>query len=318
MCTCVTLKTEDFYFGRNLDLEYHYNESVVITPRNFLFRFSDCHYGFIGIATLYDNYPLYYDGTNEKGLSVAGLNFPENAFYGESIPDKINLAPFEFIPWLLSSFDSVENALPSLEKLNLIDTPFSEKFPNSPLHWMISDKHKCVTLEPTKSGVKIYENPIGVLTNNPTFDIQMFNLNNYASLTNSAPDTFFAGKFPINQYSQGLGGLGLPGDLSSMSRFVRAAFTKLNSVCGISEEESVSQFFHILSSVAHARGTVKVGDKDEITIYSSCCNADKGIYYYTTYENQRISCVDMFKENLNSSRIMSYPIIDKQDFLRQN
>ena len=318
MCTAITMKTKDFYFGRNLDLEYHYNESVVITPRNFIFDFSHSHHAIIGMATIENGYPLYYDATNEKGLSVAGLHFPENAFYGVEKPDKINIAPFEFIPWLLCTFDSVNSAVPALKKLNFVNRAFNENFPSSPLHWIISDKNKCITLEPLADGVKIYENPIGILTNNPTFDIQMFNLNNYSGLTSKSSDMLFAEKFPLNQYSRGLGGLGLPGDLSSMSRFVRAAFTKLNSACENDEEESVSQFFHILSCVAHTRGTVKVNGKDEITVYSSCCNTDKGIYYYTTYENQRISCIDMFRENINSNEIISYPPIKKQDILGQN
>lgn len=323
MCTAITFKTKDFYFGRNLDLEYHYNESVVITPRRFPFKFTDCeesvnHYSIIGMAIIEDEYPLYYDGTNEKGLSVAGLHFPENAFYGEYENSSINIAPFEFIPWLLSNFESVKQALPVLKKLNFVNIPFSKKFPPSPLHWIISDKEQSITLEPQKNGIKIYENTLGVLTNNPTFDIQMLNLSHYTGLTASQPQNIFAGQIPVELYSRGLGGLGLPGDLSSMSRFVRAAFTKTLSVCGDSEQDSITQFFHILSSVAHTRGTVNVAGKDEITVYSSCCNTEKGIYYYTTYENQRISAVDMFRENLEENILFSYPLVCHQDILIKN
>lgn len=323
MCTAITLKTKNFYFGRNLDLEYHYNESVVVTPRRYPFKFTDneeCtnHNAIIGIATVEDGYPLYYDGTNEKGLSVAGLHFPGNAFYSEYDSSSVNVAPFEFIPWLLSCFDSVKQALPVLEKLNLVNIPFSKKFPSSPLHWIISDKEQSITLEPQKDRIKIFKNTIGVLTNNPTFDFQMLNLSHYTNLSASQPPNVFAEQIPVELYSRGLGGLGLPGDLSSMSRFVRAAFTKTLSVCDDNEQDSVTRFFHILSSVAHTRGTVKVDGKNEITVYSSCCNAEKGIYYYTTYENQRISAVDMFRENLNESTVFSYPLMCRQDIFMQN
>ena len=116
-----------------------------------------------------------------------------------------------------------------------------------------------------------------------------------------------------------MGALGLPGDLSSASRFVKAAFTKLNSFSGDSESESISQFFHILGSVAQQRGCVHMGNSEyEITIYTSCCNTDKGIYYYTTYENSQISAVDMHKEHLDSQELISYPLIKGQQIRMQN
>ncbi len=116
-----------------------------------------------------------------------------------------------------------------------------------------------------------------------------------------------------------MGAMGLPGDLSSASRFVKAAFTKLNSRCGSSEAESVSQFFHILKSVEQQRGCVHMGEgKYEITIYSSCCNADKGIYYYNTYDNSQITAVDMRRENLEGSELIAYPVLKEQNILMQN
>ena len=116
-----------------------------------------------------------------------------------------------------------------------------------------------------------------------------------------------------------MGAMGLPGDLSSASRFVKATFTKMNSVSGDSESESISQFFHILGSVEQQRGCVYMGDnKYEITIYSSCCNTDKGIYYYTTYENSQITGVDMYKENLETDKLIMYPLIPGQQIKMQN
>ena len=324
MCTAATYTTKDHYFGRNLDLEFSYNETVTVTPRNYPFQFRkvkalESHYAMIGMAFVVDNYPLYYDATNEKGLSMAGLNFPENADYKQEAEGKDNVTPFEFIPWILGQCSTIKEVKELLGRINLININFSEKLPLSPLHWMISDRNESITVESVKEGMKIYDNPVGILTNNPTFDIQIFNLNNYVNITREVPENRFSSAIALDVYSRGMGGIGIPGDLSSSSRFVKAAFTKLNSVSGTSESESISQFFHILGSVNQERGCVRLAeDTYEITIYSSCCNVDKGVYYYKTYENSQITGVDMHNENLDNQSLVSYPLIKEQQIKIQN
>ena len=163
------------------------------------------------------------------------------------------------------------------------------------------------------------ENPVGVLTNNPPFPQQMFQLNNYQSLSPRQPENTFAPGLELQSYSRGMGALGLPGDLSSASRFAKVAFTKMNSRSGDSELESVSQFFHILGSVDQQRGCCEVAKgKYEITLYTSCCNTTKGIYYYTTYENHQINAVDMHRENLDTTVLIRYPVLAKQNICFQN
>lgn len=324
MCTAATYKTKDHYFGRNLDLEYSYQEEVTVTPRRYPFCFRKMgempsHYAMIGMATVVDDYPLYYEATNEKGLSSAGLNFPKNAVYFPEQPGKDNITPFEFIPWILGQCANLAQTREKLARLNMTQIHFSQQFPLSPLHWMISDREGSIVVESTKEGLQVYDNPVGVLTNNPPFALQLFNLNNYMALSHNAPENYFAPQLDLERYSIGMGAMGLPGDLSSMSRFVKAAFTRLHSFSGESESESVSQFFHILASVEQQRGCVHVHDgKFEITVYSSCCNTDKGIYYYTTYENSCISCVDMHRENLDEQSLARFPLIKSQQFFRQN
>ena len=324
MCTAISFTTKDHYFGRNLDLEYSYIETVTITPRNYplLFRKKESlntHYAMIGIAYVHNGYPLYYDATNEMGLSMAGLNFPENADYKPEMPEKDNITPFEFIPWILGQCPTVKDAKVLLDKINLLEEHYNNKLPLSPLHWMISDRESSITVESVKDGLKIYENPVGVLTNNPTFDMQLFHLNNYMNLSPQKPENRFSDKVKLTRYSNGMGALGMPGDWSSQSRFVKTAFTKLNSVCGDSEPESVSQFFHILGSVEHQRGCVDMGNNlYEITLYSSCCNTDKGIYYYRTYENSQITAIDMHQEDLDGEKVMTYPLIKEQQIKWQN
>lgn len=325
MCTAITYTTKDHYFGRNFDLEYSYHETVTITPRNYEFRFRRAgsmkkHYAMIGIAYVAENYPLYYDATNEKGLSMAGLNFPGNAYYNHTeINGMDNIAVFEFIPWVLGQCATISEARRLLDRINLTDISFSRELPTATLHWMISDQETSITVESVRDGLKVYDNHIGVLTNNPQFDYQMFHLNDYMGLSVNPPENNFSRELKLHAYSRGMGAIGLPGDLSSESRFVKAAFTKLNSVSADSEGESISQFFHILGSVEQQKGCVYMGGgKYEYTIYSSCCNVDRGIYYYTTYDNSRISGVDMHKEDLDGCGLALYELVQGPQVFWQN
>ena len=259
MCTAATYKTKDFYFGRTLDYEFSYGDEVVVTPRNYPFSFRDAgemksHYAIIGMAFVTQNTPLYYDAMNEKGLCMAGLNFVGNAVYRKPEAGKDNVAQFEFIAWILGQCADVKAARAKLQNLNLTDTPFSAELPVAQLHWILADREEAITVESVKDGLKIYDNPVGVLTNNPPFPEQMFRLNDYMHLSPKSPENHFAESLPLYTYSRGMGAMGLPGDLSSQSRFVRVAFTKMHSVSGDSEQESVSQFFHILGSVDQQRG----------------------------------------------------------------
>ena len=324
MCTAITYRTKDYYFGRTLDYEFSYQEEVTVTPRNFPLCFRHMgtlnqHHAIIGMAFVQEGHPLYYDGVNEKGLGMAGLNFVGNAFYNDPVPEKDNVASFEFIPWILSQCATVAQARQLIGRINLTKDQFSTQLPVSSLHWLIADREEAITVEAVADGIHVYDNPVGVLTNNPPFPQQLLRLNDYMQLSRKAPENRFAAVLNLSPYSRGMGAMGLPGDLSSQSRFVRAAFVKLNSVSGDTEEASVSQFFHILGSVDQQRGCCDVGCGEyEITIYTACCNGDRGIYYYTTYDNHQIAAVDMHKENLDGRTLVRYPLLRRQRFLFQN
>ena len=324
MCTAATYKTKDFYMGRTLDYEFSYGEQITITPRNYPFTFRhdgslDTHYAIIGMAHVAGEYPLYYDAVNEKGLGMAGLNFVGNAVYAQVQDGKRNVAQFEFIPWILSRCANLKEAESALADMNLVGTPFSEQLPSAQLHWIIADKTGSIVVESMENGLKVYDNPVGVLTNNPPFEMQMFNLNNYMYLSEKQPENHFAKEVPLQTYSRGMGALGMPGDLSSMSRFVRVAYTRMHAVSGDGEADSVGQFFHILGSVEQQRGCCEVSDgKYEITIYTSCMNASRGIYYYTTYQNHQIMAVDMHREDLDGEGLVCYPMRDEETFVYQN
>ena len=314
MCTGISFQAKDHYFGRNLDLERSYNERVVITPRNFKFNMRhkdslNAHYAMIGMATVINDYPLYYEATNEKGLSMAGLNFPQNADYKPYEENKDNISPFELIPWILGQCSNINEVKGLLSKMNLVNTNFSEQLPLSPLHWIISDENESITVESVKDGLKVYDNPYGVLTNNPTFDYHMMNMNNYMHLHEGPSTNQLSNQYTLDNYSLGLGAFGLPGDFSSASRFVRATYVKSKSVVKESEKENVNQFFHILRSVAMPFGCVLAKNGEfEYTRYSSCCNTNQQIYYYTTYYNSSITSIHLHDVDLNSQNLFIYDL----------
>lgn len=310
MCTSIALSDKDFYFGRNLDLEYRFGEKIVITPRNFQFEFRhiepiNSHYAIIGMANVTDGQPLYAEAANEKGLCIAGLNFPGNAYYSDyPVSGKENIAAFELIWRLLSTCENVNDAKALLQKTAIVSTDFRSDMPSAPLHWHVADKEHSIVLECTKDGMKIFNNPVGVLTNTPPFDYQMINLSNYINVTPNSPENRFSKSLTLTPYGQGMGALGLPGDSSPASRFVRAAFCKMNLPEFENEGQAVCHFFRILDNVAMVKGTVITPQgKQDCTTYSCCVNASKGIYYYKTYENINISAVNLFNQDLDKSEL---------------
>lgn len=316
MCTSIAMNTEDFYFGRTMDIEYSFNENVVFTPRNYpiAFRRNDTlrrHYAMLGMASVMEGYPLYAEAVNERGLCVAGLNFPDNAYYppGED-PIKQNVSPFELILWLCAKCASVTDARQLLASTHLVDIPFNNDLPLAPLHWHIADRERSIVLESTRNGLEISDNPVGVLTNNPSFSFQTTNLCQYMNLTTTCPQNCFSNIKSLVPFGQGLGSFGLPGDYSPASRFVKATYLSMNSVCEKDEMSSVSQLFHILDSVSMVRGSVVTNQKlYDTTTYACCMNATKGRYFYKTYSNSQLTAVDIHRENLDAETLKTYPLV---------
>lgn len=323
MCTAIKYKPEKAFFGRNLDLEYSFGEKICLMPRDFSLSFRkekkmSTHFAILGTAYIHNGYPLFYDAVNEHGVFMAALNFPGNAAYFPEKEDKRNLAPFELIPWVLGQCSNTEEAKKLLVNTNILEENYSGELPNTPLHWFIADKENSIAAEPLSTGFSIRENPAEVLTNNPPLDFHLLNLANFMNLSPREAENRFSENLMIKPFSRGMGAIGLPGDPSSASRFIRAAFVKENSLCGESEEEAVTQFFHILSSVEQQKGCVRLGKGElEHTLYSSCATED-GKYYLRTYQCARISCVDMKKEHLDSPVLKIYPMPLRQDFLFLN
>ena len=324
MCTAITFQKKDFYFGRTLDYEHGFREELILTPRNYPFLFRHCglparQYAILGMGCVADGYPLYFDGFNEKGLAMAGLNFVGYAHYKPVVSGRDNVAQFELIPWILGQCESVAEAKNLLARINITGDDFRADIPAAQLHWIVADKKAAIAVEAVRDGVRVWDNPVGVLTNNPPFDEQMFQLNNFMHLSPKQPENHFSAALPLRAYSRGMGAIGLPGDLSSQSRFVRAAFTKLNAVCDDEEDACVSQLFHILGAVEQVNGCCDLGNGQfEHTIYTSCCNVSRGIYYYKTYENHGVCGVDMRTENPDGAALLRWPLQRQMNIGIQN
>ncbi|MBV7363299.1 choloylglycine hydrolase [Actinomycetaceae bacterium TAE3-ERU4] len=333
MCTALTLNVaSNAYFGRNLDLNCGFGEQVVVTGRNFPFKFTDgssneSHHAMIGMGTVIQGYPLYAEATNEAGLSIAGLNFPGNAHYFDPVEGKENISPFEFIPWLLANYTSLEEVRPVLKNLNLTNIPFAPQIPLAPLHWIVSDSTGSMVIESQKDGLHLYDNPLGVLTNNPPFSYHLENIKNYMNVTPQWPDNNYAPEIPLTPVGVGFGSFGLPGDTTPASRLVKAVFLRSvtqnqsENVWGknIVEEEAVGQFFHILDNVGMVKGsTLNQENGPEYTVYSCCCNTTTGVYYYKTYSNSRITAIDMHKTDLDSSELTCFALKREQSIQYEN
>ena len=333
MCTAAVYQTKNTYFGRNLDLEFSYGESIAILPHNSPLNFRHTsplthHHAIIGVAYITpdstgQDYPLLYDAINDQGLGMAGLNFVGNAILRDPVNDPShpvdNITQFEFLPWILGQCSTVAEARKLLAHINLCNTPFNTNLPPSELHWIIADVKDCIVVEAIADGLHVYDNPVKVLTNNPPFPEQLFALNNYRHLSPTVLDNTFLPSVDLNIYSRGMGSLGLPGDLTSQSRFIRASFTRAHSISPDDPESSISQFFHILHSVDQTRGLCELGDnKYEITVYSSGYNLNAGVCYYTAYDNHQITAVDMHRVDLEGSALVKFPMLTTEQINYQN
>lgn len=310
MCTALHLINETAVFGRTLDLNYHYKECFCVIPRNFDLRLPDFakkQYAIMGTAFIKDSYPLLYDGVNEKGLAMAGLNFVGNAVYGTDDKKLFNVPVFKFIPWVLSQCENVSQAVELISKTDITNERFSSDLENAQLHFMISDLNTSVTIEPTHDGIKITPNTVGVLTNNPPFDFHVNNLARYSNLSNAyGAENPFEKTFGIKPYTNGTAALGLPGDFSSPSRFVRAAFLKANTPPN--NENQINQLFHILNSVQVPLGAVKTKDNDFVTTVYTCAYGLNNLsYHYKTYKSQNIKEHKMNSVDLNGKLPFCFP-----------
>ena len=313
MCTCIFLKTKQIFFGRNMDIDYDLNEKILIVPRNYQIIFKknkpiNNHYAFIGMGTIIDNYPFFFDATNEHGLSMALLNFKGNAKYYNFKKSKINIAPYELLLYLLATCKDIKAVKKKMNVINIINEPYSEELPLAEVHFMISDKKESIVVETTKEGMKVYDNKYNVLTNNPPFPYHKQNISNYMFLSIDNHNNSISKQIKIDSYSNGQGAMFLPGDYSSASRFIKVFFIKSNMELYDLKENNINQFFNCLESVKMIKGTVKTKHGFEYTRYTSCVDVNDMIYYFKTYNNCFFCSISLFETKLDEERLIEKDI----------
>ena len=323
MCTAIAGNERSRYFGRNLDIEYDLQRSLISVPTGVKLR--SRHQGeierrcaFVGVGMIKDSFPLLFDGMNEYGIAVAALSFIGNAEYARFPTGSVNIASYELIPYVLSTCKSMSDVSAFLDEVCITDDAFAPDMPPSDLHWMISDGEKSIVAESVSDGMRYYPNPVGVLTNNPSFPSQLQNLSYYMRLTPDEPENSFCQGVKIERNSYGLGAVGLPGDCSSQSRFVRCSFVKLNADMDTSPELKISQLFHILSSCEMTKGCVRIKERREYTHYSCVMDTEKRIYYLRTYGSGRICSFDLSRIKREESFITCTELPELPDIRELN
>lgn len=304
MCTAIRFGKR--YFGRTLDFERGYGEEIVIVKRGAL-RLLDAEnrYAIMGVGVVKSRRPLYFDGVNEWGLCGAALNFPTLAVYCDKCEVGTAISSSQLISFALGFCRSVSEVREMLEKICISDEGADENTPPTPLHWIFADGREAITVESVKEGLRVYDNPIGVLTNAPDFNYHMTRLADFAALQAENPDRCFTHSPP---YSRGMGAIGLPGDFSSSSRFVRAAFIKENMKVAEGEEGDVSRIFSAIAPLEVPPGCV-LNDEGEavVTRYTAVIDMENPTYYLTTSACRTIRSISLSDIDESVGKIYSVP-----------
>lgn len=318
MCTAITLKSNDnhHFLARNYDFTPGSKLMMALAPRNFPYmnkltkKKIPSKYAVLGMSVSDEGYFLFADGVNEKGLACSILNLPGYTSWNhQAIEGKENILPYDVTFWMVANFATVKELKAGLKNLNIVAPLDNPDALATQVHWIVSDSTgECIVIEKTKDSFRAYNNKVGVLTNSPTFDWHLINLNRYINISDKQSGEVKWGSQLLAPCSQGFGGLGLPGDYSSPSRFVKASFLRNHVNLDFGSESGILECFHILESVAMLRGIVQDHSNDcFITLYTSCMCLDTKVYYYSTYNSPQIYAIDMKKENLDGNELKFYP-----------
>ena len=296
MCTGIrfTDTNGSMYFGRNLDWTQGYGERVVMTPPAARVpaafeRPGDAARGHavIGMGIVVDGLPLYFDCGNDAGLAVAGLNFPQSSHYASSeVPGRTNVAAYELPYWVARNFSTLDEVREALRDVAIVAKPVNEQLPVANLHWLIGDKTGSIVVECLDDGVRVHDNDVDVLTNEPDFTWQRTNLRNYLTLSSDEPAAATWGSATLPPFGSGTGLHGLPGGYSGPARFVRAAFVNSHYPTQEGESQNVARLFRTLGSVFVPNGCARMGDGAfEQTLYTSCFSAATLTYYHAACDD---------------------------------
>lgn len=329
MCTSIVTKSLDdkHFLSRTMDFGFELGAVPAFCPRNYEWvgdtdqKKYNTTYSLVGAGKNLGKY-IFADGINECGLSCASLYLPGEVNYSPStVSDKINLAPHEFLLWILSTCSSIEELRNNIKKINLVDSPVALLGITTPLHWIITDKTgKTVVIEPTTTDLELLDNPVDVMTNSPQLDWHIQNLRNYLGLNPNQKDDQVFGTYKAIPFSQGTGTSRLPGSFTPPDRFVRAAFLKEYIQPAKNEEEAITNIWYILDSVRIPKGVVLKRDgSDDYTQYTAAMCSESLIYYFTPYGNNSIQTVQLTTDMIEHQKEpLEFAVQENQGFYSLN
>ncbi len=310
MCTAVWFVDQDghFYMGRNLDWGCGYGQKVIVTPRNW--SWSSRHVGdqcthsaIIGMAVQVNGLPMYFECANEGGLMVEGLSFAAGfAHYQKPQNGKTNVASFELPLWLTTNFTSVDEVEKAAQDLVITDDQSDPQFAPTPLHWIVADQTRAIVLEQDENGLHVFHDGFGILTNQPGFDFHRQNMRNYIAVRSAWPGDRMMGTEKLTPLGVGPSVVGLPGDTSSISRFVRVAYLNASYPSQKGEKDNITRLFRTLGSVSMVKGMTQMADGNyEYTLYTAGWSSATHTYYYSTYDDPAIRAVAMTEQRVNAN-----------------
>ena len=247
-----------------------------------------------------------FDGVNERGFAAATLYFKGYAYYDSPMKDKKAISSLDFIHYILGCCSSIDDLRILLKNISIIGQPDPVTNTAAPLHWIATDRSgKCAVIEQTETGLKVINNPIGVMTNSPDFCWHMTNLRNYMNVSVEQQEEVYWGDVSLTPFGQGTGSMPLPGGFTSPERFVRTAFLKTHVQVPKSRSEAIMTCFHIMNSVSIPKGIV-VTDMGvcDYTKYTAFINTNTCEYYFKTYENDQIITVSLRDYSINNTKII--------------
>ncbi len=258
-------------------------------------NFSAKH-GFVGVAIMDNNFVV--EGINEQGLSAGLFYFPNYGQYPEYDAKKNDktIADMQLVSWILSQFSTVEELREALPTVKLVSVAGS-----STVHWRVADTTGAqIVIEYIDGECKVYDNKVGVLTNSPSFDWHVTNLNNYVNLfAGGAAPREYDNDFTLRPFGAGSGLLGLPGDMTPPSRFVRAFFLSSSAPTVDTGFEAVLQAFQLLNGFDIPMGLIHNGTNEagipSSTQWVAASDIQNRKFYYRTMYNSAIRSIDLAK-----------------------
>lgn len=329
-CTTFRLQSGDsaWIVGRSMEFGMDLKSQVMLVPRGHTLVSTrpdlkhgltwTAKHGFLGINAL--GLDLAVDGMNESGLSVGALFLPGFAEYQPFPADGRHAVSNLDLPnWILSQFTTVAELREAIAKVAVYDLVLPQAGGSMPLHWAVRDAQGgSIVLEYVGGKLTVYDNPLGVMTNSPSFDWHLTNLRNYINLTNINVDELKLGSVAIEPLGQGTGLLGLPGDYTPPSRLIKAAALAYSAVPVSSALEGVNLGFHILNAVDIPRGAVAAKTPStaggapsldyDITEWSTVYDLKNRVAYYRTYGDFTIRKVDLGKVDFGGKAIQHIPM----------